>query len=108
MQTVIVAPGPSYKRVEGTTSLRQWARQPIVPLTRDLFAIPYENYPRDGSPPVAEQDTGKGSGFWDPIATLLSERAEHIHQRQILLDNVRDEVRFFWSQLCFAVKPSQS
>jgi hypothetical protein len=87
-QTLVWTPAPSNKRPEGAISLRQWARQPVVPLTRDLFAISYDYYPRDGSP-AAPQDTGSTTGDSAAMAKSLSERADRIQRRQILVDIVR-------------------
>jgi hypothetical protein len=85
-QSVIFTPGSSHKKGALTLSLQQWARQPIVAVSRDLFVIPYDYYPRDGTE-ASEPETG--TGFWDQMAKSLSARADHVQQRQVLVDNVR-------------------
>jgi hypothetical protein len=68
------------------TELLQWARQPIVPLQRNLFAVPLDDYRRDGE---HGGDLSVGAGFWDQLAKSLSAHADQQEQRQILVDNVR-------------------
>jgi hypothetical protein len=68
-------------------SLQQWVRQPISPLARNPFAIPFDCYPRDGSKTAAEPD--QPNGYWDLLRKSMSSRADQQQQRQILVDNVR-------------------
>ncbi|MGD0542480.1 MAG: general secretion pathway protein GspB [Tepidisphaeraceae bacterium] len=68
-------------------SLQQWARQSIRPLIRNPFAIPLDEYPRDGAS-VAVGGTSQ-TGYWDLVEKSLSSRADQQEQRQILIDNVR-------------------
>ncbi len=68
-------------------SFLQWTRQPIAPVQRNLFAIPFDYYPRDGSGVASE--LSDGSGFWDQLAKSMSAQADQQEQRQILIENVR-------------------
>jgi hypothetical protein len=63
-----------------------WARQPIVSLDRNFFAVPFDFYRRDGE---HDGDLSVGAGFWDRLAKSLSAHADQQEQRQILVDNVR-------------------
>lgn len=67
-------------------SLTRWARRPVGPMTRNLFAVPLDYYPRD----VARGgELSAGGGFWDRLAKSVSAHADEQEQRQILIDNVR-------------------
>lgn len=68
------------------SGLRRWAQQPVRPLARNPFAIPLDNYPRDGAQENVETI---GSGYWDLVKKSMSARADQQEQRQILMDNVR-------------------
>jgi hypothetical protein len=67
-------------------AILQWTRLPILPLTRNLFAVPLDFYRRDGD---HGGDLSVGAGFWDRLAKSLSAHADQQEQRQILIDNVR-------------------
>jgi hypothetical protein len=80
--------GPAPGRVEtNVDSLQQWARQPVIPLNRNIFIIPLDQYLRDGSESASVESTG--NGFWDLLGKSMSSRADQQEQRQILIDNVR-------------------
>jgi hypothetical protein len=68
-------------------SFLQWTRQPITPVRRNLFAVPLDYYPRDGTHVASE--LSDGNGFWDQLAKSMSSQADQQEQRQILIDNVR-------------------
>ena len=68
-------------------SLQQWVRQPISPLTRNPFAIPFDCYPRDNSKTIAEST--EPNSYWDLVRKSMSSRADQQEQRQILVDNIR-------------------
>jgi hypothetical protein len=68
------------------SALLAWARAPIVPVHRNLFAVPLDYYPQVGS---QDGDLSGGSGFWDRLAKSVSAHADQQEQRQILVDNVR-------------------
>jgi hypothetical protein len=67
-------------------AILEWARQPIIPMTRNVFAVPLDFYRRDGE---HGGDLSVGAGFWDRLAKSLSAHADQQEQRQILIDNVR-------------------
>ena len=90
-----VAPGmpgpiepPAQRRsAEAASLLQQWVRQPVGPLSRNPFAIPFDCYPRDGSKTAAQ--SADGNGYWDLLRKSMSSRADQLEQRQILVDNIR-------------------
>lgn len=80
---------PALGRADHTTMLLNWARQPIVPMRRNLFAIPFDYY-------VDEQAHSIGSGtegFWGMLAKSLSLQADQQTQRQALIEGIRDKAR---------------
>jgi hypothetical protein len=86
------APGPNEPPAprhpaENASSLQQWVRQPIGPLARNPFAIPFDCYPHDGSKTAAQSP--QENGYWDLVRKSMSSRADQQEQRQILVDNVR-------------------
>jgi hypothetical protein len=70
-----------------SASLMQWARQPVEPIKRNLFAVPLDYYPRDGA--GAGEDTGNANGFWDQLSKSMSAQADQQEQRQILIENIK-------------------
>jgi hypothetical protein len=83
--TDLPAPG----HTDHTTILLNWARQPIVPMHRNLFAIPFDYY-------VDEQahSTNIGTdGFWGLLAKSLSLQADQQSQRQVMIDAVVNSAR---------------
>ena len=82
-----VEPPAQHRPAETGPSLQQWVRQPVGPLTRNPFVIPFDCYPRDGSKTTAE--AAEGTGYWDLVRKSMSSRADQQEQRQILVDNVR-------------------
>jgi hypothetical protein len=70
-----------------TDSLQRWSRQPVRVMDRNVFLVPLDSYPRDGS--KISGDSRQGTGFWDHIAKSMSSRADQQEQRQILIDNVK-------------------
>jgi hypothetical protein len=84
---IMTAPNdlPAMGRADHTTLLLQWARQPIVPMRRNLFAIPFAYYVNEQNP-VA---TATGSdGFWSLLAKSLSIQADQQTQRQALVQEM--------------------
>ena len=67
-------------------AILDWARQPILPLKRNLFAVPIEYYRRNGD---LAADLSVDAGFWDRLAKSLTAHADQQEQRQILIENVR-------------------
>jgi hypothetical protein len=82
-----IEPPAPRRSAETGPSLLQWVRQPIGPLARNPFAIPFDCYPRDGSKTAAQ--SADGNGYWDLLRKSMSARADQQEQRQILVDNVR-------------------
>jgi hypothetical protein len=76
--------GPSLRGLD--SALLAWARAPILPVHRNLFAVPLDYYPQTGS---QEGDLSAGSGFWDRLGKSVSAHADQQEQRQILVDNIR-------------------
>jgi hypothetical protein len=73
-------------RAQTGLSLADWARQPVNrPLSRNFFTVPYDSYPRDPSHPQTDQHTDNTS------AKSASSQADQIRERQILVENVREQ-----------------
>ena len=73
----------------GNPSLMAWARAPVGPIGRNLFAVPLDYYPRDGT---AGRAVESGTdGFWDRVAKSMNEHADQQEQRQNLLDNILNQ-----------------
>jgi hypothetical protein len=85
--TIAAMPPPQASGAEPDASLQQWAKQPIHPLARNPFAIPFDFYPHDGAPTAT--DSTSGTGYWDLVKKSMASRADQQEQRQILIDNVR-------------------
>jgi hypothetical protein len=80
------AEAPLRRPAAAGQSLAQWARHPVGPMTRNLFAVPLDYYPRDVG---RGGELSAGGGFWDRLAKSVSAHADEQEQRQILIDNVR-------------------
>lgn len=61
-------------------TLAEWARQRTGPVTRNLFAVPFDGYPLDPAHPIPQTQQSAKSG--------LSE-ADQTRERQALIDSVR-------------------
>jgi hypothetical protein len=70
--------------------LLQWAREQIVPMRRNLFAIPFDYYPSDQSHAA---DATEGTGFWNLLAKSMSVEADQQVQRQALIQGLADSAR---------------
>jgi len=70
--------------------LLQWARQQIMPMRRNLFAIPFDYYPSDQS---HAPDAAAGTGFWNVLAKSMSLEADQQEQRQALIRGLADSAR---------------
>lgn len=68
-------------------SLQKWAREKVVPLSRNLFTAPLDFYPSDDG--KAGNTAAAGDGFWDRLGKTVSSRADQSQQRQILAENLR-------------------
>jgi hypothetical protein len=81
---IMTAPNdlPAMGRADRTTLLLQWARQPIVPMRRNLFAIPFAYYVNEQTPVTSATGT---DGFWSLLAKSLSIQADQQTQRQALV-----------------------
>jgi len=85
-------PGPTeppaqHRSAETASPIQLWVRQPVGPLARNPFAIPFDCYPHDGSKTAAQSP--QENGYWDLVRKSMSSRADQQEQRQILVDNVR-------------------
>jgi hypothetical protein len=63
----------------------------ISPLSRNLFAVNYDQYPLDGarqsSEPVVRVE--RGDGFWDQLAKSMADRADQIKEHRAHVDSLR-------------------
>jgi hypothetical protein len=80
---------PAIAHADHTTILLNWARQPIVPMRRNLFAIPFDYYVND----QARSTSTSSDGFWGLLAKSLSLQADQQSQRQARIDGIRTKAR---------------
>jgi hypothetical protein len=71
--------------------LAEWARQPAASLSRNLFSVPFDYYPQDGSRLPEVSRSNLDGGFWDDLAKSMSAHADQKKERQILIDNLRTQ-----------------
>jgi hypothetical protein len=71
-------------------ALQEWARQPIAPLSRNLFVINYDFFPQDGSKPAVVQ-VARGDGFWDHVAKSMALRADQKREHEVLVENLKSQ-----------------
>jgi hypothetical protein len=86
-ETLEAMPPAAHQPGDPADSLGQWTKEPIRPLTRNPFTIPFDFYPHDGA--LAASDAQLGSSYWDLVKKSMASRADQQEQRQILIDNVR-------------------
>jgi hypothetical protein len=78
-------PQHASRRAQYGLSLADWARQPVRPLNRNFFAVPYDFYPPDPSHPPASEKSSSDS------ANSGSSPADQLKERQILVENIREQ-----------------
>ncbi len=66
--------------VSAPRTLAEWARQKTGPVTRNLFAVPFDSYPLDPAHPMPQTRESAKSGASD---------ADQSKERQILVESVR-------------------
>ncbi len=69
--------------------LIEWARGPIMPVGRNLFAIKLDYYPQDASRANQTLRAPGGDGFWDKVAKSMASKADQRKERQILIENLQ-------------------
>jgi len=69
-------------------ALMKWLTSPIELSERNLFAVRYERFPRDGSR-EKEHVVGATDGFWEEVAKSMTSQADERKRRQYLVENVR-------------------
>lgn len=69
--------------------LLEWARGPMTPIGRNLFAIKLDYYPQDGSKVDQTLRAPVGDGFWDKVAKSMASKADQRKERQILIENLQ-------------------
>jgi len=77
---------PSRRGAEASAAAADWRGGPIS-APRNLFAIKFDYFPRDGTR-AAEPDRG-GEGFWEELGKSLASRTDEKKQRQVLIENLR-------------------
>ena len=80
----------SGKAADNIAAMQEWARQPIAPLSRNLFVINYDFFPQDGSKSALPQ-VSRGDGFWDHVAKSMALRADHKREREVLVENLKSQ-----------------
>ena len=73
------------RRQQTGLSLSDWARQPVNPLSRNLFSVPYDYYPRDPNHPQPNQNADNGA------AKSAAAQADLLKERRILVENIREQ-----------------
>jgi hypothetical protein len=68
----------------------RWLRAEIPPLSRNLFGIKLDNFPRDGSAPQTNE-TSTTDGFWDQLAKSMATRADLKQERAALVENIHHD-----------------
>jgi hypothetical protein len=71
---------------EHAERLSEWTREPVKPLTRNLFAVNLTYYRRDGS--NVTRETGE-RGFWEELAKSRAAQTDQKKARQILIENLQ-------------------
>jgi hypothetical protein len=70
------------------SSLQEWARRPVSPLSRNLFVVNYDFFPQDGKQP-APLRAPQGDGFWDQLAKSMTSKADQKKEHEVLVENLR-------------------
>lgn len=89
------APAGAVERVSGGTvatsaATVQWLKRPIMPLSRDLFAIHVEDYPLVATK-AATLAPSPVTGFWDDIEKSRSGPADQKKRREMLIEDLQRE-----------------
>ncbi len=85
---VVARPTISHGAAE---AMRQWMLAPPKPLSRNLFAVKLDYFPRDGGRLAKPSRAMNENGFWDEVAKSMASDADHLRDRQILIDNLRTQ-----------------
>jgi len=73
-------------------ALLEWQRRPITPVSRNLFVVNYDFFPQDGAAQVAAPvRVPQGDGFWDHIAKSMAHRADLKKEREVMVENLRQQ-----------------
>jgi hypothetical protein len=76
--------------VSATRQLLEWTRQPVIPTTRNLFALDLERFRRDTAAAVPDvRPEGPQDGFWEQVEKSMAARADQEKAREIFVENVR-------------------
>ncbi|HEY8667328.1 MAG TPA: hypothetical protein VIL86_11720 [Tepidisphaeraceae bacterium] len=70
-------------------ALQAWARSPIEPLTRNLFAVKLEFFPQDPAQINQIVRPPPGTGFWDELGKSLAAQADQRKERQMQLEKLQ-------------------
>jgi hypothetical protein len=76
----------SRRPAELDAAVSDWRGTPVLP-PRNLFAVKFDYFPRDGSR-SAEPVRG-GEGFWAELGKSLASRTDDKKQRQVLIENLQ-------------------
>jgi hypothetical protein len=71
-------------------ALQEWLGKPIVPMTRNLFAIRMDQFPLATGAVGTESATTQQT-FWEALAKSVNTRADQMEKRQNLIQNLKDQ-----------------
>jgi hypothetical protein len=70
-------------------ALQQWLGKPIVPMSRNLFAIRMDHFPLAAGAVGSDSATTQQT-FWEALAKSVNTRADQMEKRQNLIQNLKD------------------
>jgi hypothetical protein len=71
-------------------ALQGWLAKPIVPMSRNLFAIRMDHFPLAAGAVGTESATTQQT-FWEALAKSVNTRADQMEKRQNLIQNLKDQ-----------------
>ncbi len=85
----VAAPGGATE-TPALRALQEWNRGQITPLTKNVFALKLEYFPKDGSKPVARPENHEET-FWNELAKSMAAKADQEKARRILVENLQSQ-----------------
>lgn len=86
------AASPFAKSTSANTAdaLQEWIAKPVVPLSRNLFAIRMDHFPLAAGASGTDSATTQQT-FWEALAKSVNTRADAMEKRQNLIQNLKDQ-----------------
>jgi hypothetical protein len=76
--------------VNNADALQEWLGKPIVPMSRNLFAIRMDHFPL-ATGAVGPDSATTQQTFWEALAKSVNTRADQMEKRQNLIQNLKDQ-----------------